>query len=246
LGVNPYQSVNDTMRTMVRAYHGAESEFTGNVATQHGHDHEATAIGDYELDTGATVQQDPDFVIHKEYDWMGCTPDGLMGNEGLIEVKCPYYAKKPYTLEEKPMYLYQVYFQLIVTGAAWCDFYVWLPGEQHCERVHYFNAKKWFDKNFDKIEEFYNQYLEIRDNEKLSGPHLEDKEMDLSEDLEWTIIAGQYLRAKKQLESAKTRIDDLKTELLRIAKDNGKKCVGAGVMAYKATRKGSVNYKKID
>ena len=36
LGVNPWRTPADVMRSMVREYHGAESEFKGNIATEYG------------------------------------------------------------------------------------------------------------------------------------------------------------------------------------------------------------------
>ena len=47
LGVNPWKTPEDLIRQMVREYHGAESEFTGNIATEHGTLHEPLAILDY-------------------------------------------------------------------------------------------------------------------------------------------------------------------------------------------------------
>ena len=35
LNINPWMSANDAMRSMVRAFHGAESEFRGNIATEY-------------------------------------------------------------------------------------------------------------------------------------------------------------------------------------------------------------------
>lgn len=245
LGVNPYQSADDQMRVLVRQYHKAEREFKGNEATEHGHKYESVAIGDYEIDAGVSVEQDPDFVIHPDYDWLGCTPDGYVSDEGMVEIKCPYYAKKPYTLEEKPMYLYQVYLQLVVTGRAWCDFYVWLPDDQHCERVYDFQAKKWFSENFTVIEDFYVKYISIIDDEKLSAPYLEDKELDLSDDDEWCDVALQYKLAKIDLEEVTDLVNNAKSKLLAIAKKHGKKCSGGGVMAYSSVRKGSVVWKDI-
>ena len=245
LGVNPYQSREDQMRVMVRQYHGAEREFTGNEATEYGHKWESTAIDDYELDSGNTVVRDPDFVIHPEHDWLGCTPDGLIGEDGLVEIKCPYYAKKLYSLSDKPMYLYQCYLQLIITGRKWCDFYVWSAEKQMSDIATLHDAKKWFAEHFDNIKAFYDEYLEIVSSEKLSKPYLEDLEVDMSEDSEWLELEKAYLLSKTEMENNKAEMDKLKAELIDLAKAKGKKCKGTNLQAYKATRKGNVQYAKV-
>ena len=245
LGVNPYQTADDTMRTMVRSHFGATSEFTGNDATEHGHVHESSSIDLYSLANDVKVERDPDFVIHPKLDWLGCTPDGLVGDEGLIEVKCPYYAKECYTLEEKPMYLYQIYLQLVCTGRAWCDFYVWLPNDQHCERVYFFQAKKWFDTNFEAIQAFYDDYLLTISDEKLAAPYLEDKEVDKTGDDAWFIASEKVKASKLDVDLAVMIHTKNKAALIEIAKAEDKKCSGNGVMVFKSIRKGAVNYKAV-
>jgi len=245
LGVNPYQSADDQMRVLVRQYHKAEREFKGNEATEHGQKYEPVAIAEYKKTYGCEVEEDPDFVIHREHDWIGCTPDGLIGKDGMIEVKCPYYTKKPYTLDEKPMYLYQVYLQLVCTGRIWCDFYVWTDDKISCERVYFINAKKWFDDNLEKLRGFYDHYLEIVEDEKLSAPYLEDKEIDLTKDMSWFVATEKYKRAKLEVELATELMNEHKKELLELAKKHDKKCSGNGVMAFKSVRKGAIDYKKV-
>ena len=47
LGVNPYMTPDALIRRLVRLWHGAESEFNGNIATEYGTLHEPIAIMDY-------------------------------------------------------------------------------------------------------------------------------------------------------------------------------------------------------
>ena len=81
----------------------------------------------YEMLTGETVNQvglciaDEGFVT---------SPDGLVGDDGLLEVKCPLMATHvEYLLKGKlPMtYFQQVQGQLLVTGRKWCDFMSYYP-----------------------------------------------------------------------------------------------------------------------
>ena len=70
------------------------------------------------------------FIAHPTIKYSGASPDGLIGNEGLIEIKCPneknhnQYLK----LEKVPSkYLYQIQFQLACTQRNWCDFISYNP-----------------------------------------------------------------------------------------------------------------------
>jgi len=58
-------------------------------------------------------------------DYVGCSPDGLVGDDGLIEIKCPYPSTHiQYIIKDTlpPAYKAQVQGNLWVTGRAWCDF----------------------------------------------------------------------------------------------------------------------------
>ena len=66
LGLNPWQTREDVMRAMVREYHGAPSEFEGNVATEHGKAHEEEATLDFTLETGLDVEETG---FHTFEDW---------------------------------------------------------------------------------------------------------------------------------------------------------------------------------
>lgn len=89
---------------------------------------EAEARAYYELQTGAEVLE-VGFVLRDD-ERVGCSPDGLIGDEGLLEIKCP----APHTHVEylltgavPAQYVPQVQGQLYVTGARWCDFLSYHP-----------------------------------------------------------------------------------------------------------------------
>ena len=71
------------------------------------------------------------FVYRDEARMCGCSPDGLVGDDGLLEMKCPmppkhlqYLAGDTVPREHKT----QVQGQLWVTGREWCDFMSYHPG----------------------------------------------------------------------------------------------------------------------
>lgn len=99
-----------------------------------GHYYESEARIAYEDRTGRTVD------LCGFIEWsstFGGSPDGLVGDDGIIEIKCPYnsavHAK--YLLLEtsselhgaKPEYYAQIQGNLLVTGRVWCDFISYDP-----------------------------------------------------------------------------------------------------------------------
>ena len=84
LGVNPWSSTKDAMRSIL-----GQSTFTGNVATEYGSRNEENAVFDFELETGITIKE-CGFIVHPEYDWLGASPDGLIGADAIAEIKCPF------------------------------------------------------------------------------------------------------------------------------------------------------------
>ena len=78
----------------------------------------------YEVKTGNFVDQIA-FVEHPTIEWFGCSPDGLVGNDGLIEIKCPNSATHWATIKDgKPpnKYVIQMQSQMACTNRQWCDF----------------------------------------------------------------------------------------------------------------------------
>lgn len=65
------------------------------------------------------------FVWHPHLDHAGASPDGLVGDDGLLEIKCPNMETHiGYLLAKKVpgKYLIQMQWQMACTGRAWCDF----------------------------------------------------------------------------------------------------------------------------
>lgn len=95
-----------------------------NAAMQHGIDTEPQARAMYELEQGVTVVE-TGFVPHPTLALTGASPDGLVGEDGLIEIKCPNTATHIETLRGGAIdrkYLLQMHWQMICTGRTWCDY----------------------------------------------------------------------------------------------------------------------------
>lgn len=103
---------------------GKKTESFTNAAMQWGVDQEPIARAEYEVKTGNFVDQIA-FVDHPTIVNFGCSPDGLVGDDGLIEIKCPNTATHiDYVMQDKvpTKYIPQIQCQMAVTGRKWCDF----------------------------------------------------------------------------------------------------------------------------
>ena len=103
---------------------GARAEGFTNAAMQWGTDQEPEARVAYEFYRDATVVE-VGFVPHPSIADTGASPDGLVGDDGLVEIKAPNTATHIETLlggtvPEK--YVLQMQWQLNCTGRQWCDF----------------------------------------------------------------------------------------------------------------------------
>ena len=93
-----------------------------NADIQRGVEQEDIARINYELETGNTVVQ-VGFIELDE--WTGCSPDGLVGDDGIIEIKCPkssVFIKHLMDDSIEPQYYTQIQFNLMISGRKWCDF----------------------------------------------------------------------------------------------------------------------------
>lgn len=103
---------------------GTPAETYSNAAMVHGTETEPEARSAYEFYQGVTVEEVA-FVPHPKIDQAGCSPDGLVGDDGLIEIKCPQSATHLETLLGQAVpakYETQMQFQMACTGRKWCDF----------------------------------------------------------------------------------------------------------------------------
>jgi len=240
LGVAPYMTRDDAMRTMVRDYAGAPSEFAGNVATEYGTAMEGGARFDFELKTGLNVKSENEFFIAAGdgLSFFGATPDGLTSDGCTLEIKCPYGLRNEEnpqfkTLKEQPHYYAQVLMQMFCTDYAEAYFYQWTPNGDFLEKIYFDDV--FFEDMLGKLKLFYAEYLIEREN---PAQYLEPKIQKLSAPK----FTEAYIQAKIMLEDAQEHLDKCKADLVKLA--NGKKSNIDGISVYEVEREGSVSYAK--
>jgi putative phage-type endonuclease len=83
---------------------------------------EGMARSVYEIETGNLVEQ----VGYIEFsEFVGGSPDGLVGDDGLIEIKCPSntnYIRNLYKGKIDTKYIWQMQHLMYISGRKWCDF----------------------------------------------------------------------------------------------------------------------------
>ncbi len=122
---------------------GRPTEGFSNAAMQWGTETEPQARAAYEWERGAAVIE-VGFFDHPTVTMSGASPDGLVGDDGLVEIKCPNSATHIATLRGEPIadkYVKQMQWQMACTGRKWCDFASFDPRlpdamQLHVQRVH--------------------------------------------------------------------------------------------------------------
>jgi len=155
---------------------GVPAEHYTNSAMQHGIDTEPQARAAYEFFTDAEVSE-IGLVVHSEIADSAASPDGLVGADGLVEIKCPNIATHIETLLSETIpdkYIVQMQWQMACTGRKWCDLVSFDPRlpQKFClfvKRIHR------DDKRIAEIGDLVRQFLKELD-EKLSA--LETKMRD--------------------------------------------------------------------
>ena len=109
---------------------GTKSEGFTSAAMQWGIDQEPFARAAYEASKGVLVDE-VGFMQHPTIEASGASPDGLVGADGMVEIKCPdsktalecWLSADP--VESK--YFTQMQWQMACAGRFWCDYVVFDP-----------------------------------------------------------------------------------------------------------------------
>lgn len=95
-----------------------------NAAMEWGSANEADARTAYEFERSVSVEQ-VGLIPHPSIAMAAASPDGLVGTDGLVEIKAPNTATHLETLlggSVPAKYVTQMQFQMACTSRQWCDF----------------------------------------------------------------------------------------------------------------------------
>jgi putative phage-type endonuclease len=163
LGENHYESVDSFIKKKV-----LKTKWSGNAATAHGTLLEPLVRDLYDQRTGRKSHE-IGLVQHREYPWLGASPDGVTEDGLLIEIKCPLTRK----IEPKvpKHYWPQVQLQLEITDLEECDFIQYRPGNtesvppkpEEFVVVRVLRDRSWFQKNLPTMQAVWNRILTGRE-----------------------------------------------------------------------------------
>lgn len=158
---------------------GTPADSYTNAAMAWGTEQEPNARAAYEFRTDYEVQQ-IGFIHHPAIEMSGASPDGLIGTEGMVEIKCPNTATHIETLlggKVPAKYETQMQWQIACAGRAWCDFVSYDP--RLPERMRLFVARVQRDKKrIAELETFVVEFLaelsaKVSDLTKIYGDQTE-------------------------------------------------------------------------
>lgn len=119
--------INQMIADKIIGYVPSNGAEQPNAAMQRGTEMEPEARAYYELIALPVVEVG--FCLHDDYEF-GCSPDGLVGDDGLLEIKCPSAHTQIEYIKSGSIpakYVAQVQGQMLVTGRKWCDFLSYHP-----------------------------------------------------------------------------------------------------------------------
>lgn len=122
---------------------GKATESPNTPEMRWGTEAEPLARAAYEAEFGVLVDEVA-MIPHPAIEWAGASPDGMVGKDGLLEIKCPKTSTHIATMlagDAPSKYLPQMFWQMACTGRAWCDFVSFdprLPADMQMfvKRVH--------------------------------------------------------------------------------------------------------------
>jgi putative phage-type endonuclease len=147
LSLDPYKSRAAAWREIMGMGSGLQ-----NRHMQWGVQFEAAARLDYEVLSGHIVEE-TGLWQHPTVPWLAASPDGLIGREGLVEIKCPTEPPQSVPIHHR----IQCLIQLACTERLWCDYYSWGAGHHaYIARVH----RAGIPGLIAKLAVFYRKYVE--------------------------------------------------------------------------------------
>lgn len=133
------------------------SRFEGNNYTDWGNRYEPEARNAYECMTGNLVSE-TGLWVHPKYDFLAASPDGLIGDDGCLEIKC---GRLPDDYPYVPLaHRIQMLVQLACTERQWCDYFVYAHQPDGSIRTQYNRVKpSGLPGLIKKLEAFYQTYI---------------------------------------------------------------------------------------
>lgn len=169
IGNNGKGLENYILEVVAEMFSSSEKEHYSNEHTERGNELEPIARSMYELQNDVEVEE----IGFAEYnDFVGCSPDGLVGKDGMIEIKCPN--DKTYfnlLMNEKidNAYIWQCQMNMLILERKWCDLVFYNPNFEKSMKIFrlepdkemFSKLKEGFEKAEAEITRLVSKYKEI-------------------------------------------------------------------------------------
>lgn len=244
LGFSPHDTRQEVMYRKVAEYQGIElprNVFLNDVIFQYGKSMEPLALEALSIHLNREIKKTK---FYKFSNWLGATPDGELfntfGSLAVSEVKCPYSKRD----DQNPVfdsifsykmrhYYAQVQIEIVCSGAIQCYFYQYSPYGEKLEIVYH--DFDWCNDNIPKLEEFWNEYIKLREI-----PMEKPTDILTIESTELEMEIKNYLRINKEISDLKIIA---KEKMEWIVKEVGKKDAKIGrYKIKKIKRKGDIDF----
>jgi putative phage-type endonuclease len=198
LGENHFESPDSFVKKKV-----LKTKWAGNAATAHGTALEPLVRDLYDQRTGRKSHE-IGLVQHRQYPWLGASPDGVTEDGLLIEIKCPLTRK----IEPKvpKHYLPQVQLQLEITDLEECDFIQYRPASaegvvpQKPEEFVVVRVKRdreWFQNNVATMKTVWDRIVKGRE-EGLCDIEADEKPSQFKNEVVCEIVEDGAIRVQSQ------------------------------------------------
>ena len=224
LGKSSLRSRADVIREMADELCGKMTKDTSAIK-EHGIRLEPEAVKEFARLTGLTVREGG-WHVHPEYPWAGASPDGLIGEDAGLEIKCPHSRSADDVLADEG-YLIQVKWQQWVTRREKWYFSVYKPNEVPGLRtVQYTNSLKdldsWADSIIPALIDARDEAYALADNRAGVGGFAE--------------LEARYSDLLEAHKSIGAELDKVKAEIIKLAEANGP-IIGGLVAVERVSRK---------
>lgn len=233
MGVSPWKTPYGLWNDKVFPEH-SKQKYT--IAMQKGHEIEEKVINWFFLQYGFSVY--PCVLQSIENPWMIASMDGFSG-DGTIQLEIKYANESDHFDVKRQMvpdkYKPQLQHQMSVSGNDFC--YYASCYRDDIQVIMYHRDQEYIDKIIEKEKEFL-EFIKLG-----VPPPLESRDYKEMDSEEWKIFSDELKAVRVQQNVLKSKEDNAKDELIRLA--NGNNCKGNGVYVKKIYRKGNIPYSSI-
>jgi uncharacterized protein YacL (UPF0231 family) len=240
LGVSKTMKRAQVLRSMVREYHGAESEYVENVATEYANQYREAAELKFENHFKRNITRAD---IKKPHKLLSTHPLTINGKDrttpGLLYLRLPYGQRdasspkdfKP--MSELPHHFAQMQIEMMNAGLTWGVFAQWSVLALRAEIVEL--DLRWIEVSMPQLEAFYAEYKEACKDKA----HLEPLRKQIKNTLAEKLLA-EYDELSVNITNHKARKDEILEQLKKMADEKSVTICGRNLTRIETA--GSISY----